>query len=310
MRRAGVYHSGPLLSYHENIDSFFRLCLELRPFFLPWMGGAHTAQRSRRRHHLHPAAQNEMSTPRRAPSRRNARTAGTAQAPGVIIQLVSFTIGGGQTIATFRALTAHPAIIATTDPDVIGYWFLTGYFGGAFLALQATALTAGVADSSGVLFGIVFSDELSDNAPWTMSAPRVQTAVRGALGGQIAGMLFTEQEMGGFTSGAVPIIGNEGNPVLPPLLVFVAVVIYSADTLEVQFQTASASAPDFDVFGYPAWLIGGSNSVLDTTSPGPGILRVQFADPISSGQILTVPAWDPWVRSTAGEWIPPLQVST
>jgi hypothetical protein len=234
---------------------------------------------------------------------------GASLTAGLIIQPVSFTIGDGYTIATFRCLTSGAAVVGSEDPAEIGYWFLAGFFGGDALSEQALEITPGIESPEGLLFGVKFLNELDDLAPWTMSAPRVQSCIRGALGGTISGMIYPDQELGGFTSGAVPIIPNEGNPLLPPLLVVTSAVLYSSDTVEMQLSTTAGVPPDFAFYGLPSWLINGGNSPINVTSPGSGSLQVQFADPISSGDQLTTAAWDTAVRSTDGAWIPPLRVN-
>lgn len=244
---------------------------------------------------------------RRAPSRRNPRQNNTAVQAGVIIQHLSFTVGGGKTVATFRCLSGEPAIIGSDVRAVIGYWFLTGYFGGPLEAKEAESITAGVPDPGGVLFGVVFDGELSDEHLWTMAAPSVQSAIRGNLGGKIVGMLYTEQEMGGFTAGQIPIMPNEGNPVLPELLTVFSVSIYSATSLELLIVDADGNPAGLSVSSVPVWTIDGINACSNAYSSGAGQLVVEFPDPIGSGSQLVVPAWGTAVRGLAGAWIEPLR---
>ena len=218
-------------------------------------------------------------------------------------------MGGGFTTATVLAMSSGAAVVASTDAAKIGAWILTGYSGGDVEVASPTSISAGLPDPDGVLFAVVFPFELDELQPWSLAAPKLQTCIRGSGGGTISGIIYTGEPITAENSGIIPLIPNGGQPVLPGLLVFISVVVYSGDTLELQFLTASGTQPDFDIFGNPAWLINGSNSVIDTTTPGSGVLRVQFADPISGGQTLLVPSWDPWVRSTGGAWIPPLRVT-
>lgn len=250
-----------------------------------------------------------MKSFKRAPSRRNARLSNAALDGGVVIRLESFTVGGGFTTATVLAMSSGAAVVASTDAAQMGAWILTGYSGSDVEVAGPSSISAGLPDPDGVLFAVVFPFELDELQPWSLAAPKLQTCIRGAGGGTISGIIYTGEPITSENSGIIPLLPNGGQPVLPGLVVFVSVALYSSDILEVQFVTTSGSQPDFEIFGNPAWLINGGNSVIDTTSPGAGVLRVQFADPISGGQTLLVPAWDARVRSTAGQWIPPLQVT-
>ena len=245
-----------------------------------------------------------MRTTRKNPDFRNQPYRQPLAAPPTLL-IQNAVQAGGNTEVSGVVLSRHGRVNADVPMAEISRSQIYGWTVAGPVAANCAGITDDGDTADGRAFTLLFTGTLQLPKGWRVSIPGDWLPLRTSIGQYPAGIVTNSSQLGLYPKGNL-MFGNDSAAVPSPPGMFEVVGIsqYAAETLFIEFNTSGSG----DVVTNGLWPVSGSSAgaAIDCFTTSANGVLVEFGVALTSGEIITAPAWAAELTSVNGWYPPPL----